>query len=496
MTLSKTAGLRGASLSLLAALVFLSPPAKAADVAPSPEGLEKVTTFLQGLLGAGNVGPSAPVSVTQEADHYAIHVDLPAAFAGLKDLDFGYDSGELNYSLVEQDDGLWKVVQNETVALSYHMKDLKTGGLVRSAMTMEGLKYEALVDTALGWLKSGAASADKTAVDAGGPGLSEKFDFGALKATFNSDKDDKDFVSTTVEETIANVAFDVSAQSVQPQAPSIAVHGKSDEATASVGLGGFKPNSVLDLWRLFVANPGREPLAEHEDELKTGLVDLISGPLNFSESVGMRTFALSLAIGDVTLANFKAGFAAKADGGNSAFEEHFAADGLTLPANVVPAAFAPIVPTSFDIGFKVSGMDLTAAAKQAIGDMELKGDGPIFSDGEGGVVGAKLIGPDPIVLEIPPSHVLGPKLDLTLEGKGQYADGVPTGAATITIRGFDATIDVLKGLPGFDAQALPAIAMAKGLAKTGPDGALIWVIELGPDGTPKVNGLPLPKMPG
>jgi len=39
------------------------------------------------------------------------------------------------------------------------------------------------------------------------------------------------------------------------------------------------------------------------------------------------------------------------------------------------------------------------------------------------------------------------------------------------------------------------LAMAKGLGKAGPDGAMSWVCDLGRDKVIKINGLPLGKSP-
>ena len=64
------------------------------------------------------------------------------------------------------------------------------------------------------------------------------------------------------------------------------------------------------------------------------------------------------------------------------------------------------------------------------------------------------------------------------------------------MRNFDNTVTALKGLgPDTEKKMVPALAMAKGLAKTDPDGALTWVGEIGADRVMKVNGLPLGKAP-
>ncbi len=74
--------------------------------------------------------------------------------------------------------------------------------------------------------------------------------------------------------------------------------------------------------------------------------------------------------------------------------------------------------------------------------------------------------------------------------------GKASGTATIHMRNFDKTLAALKGLgPDMAAKSIPAVAMAKGLAKTERDGSLSWTVEVGDDRSIKVNGIPLGKAP-
>ena len=176
--------------------------------------------------------------------------------------------------------------------------------------------------------------------------------------------------------------------------------------------------------------------------------------------------------------------------------EHFEASGLTLPANLIPEPFKDFAPTEFAIGFRASGLDVASAVAEMIADMHLAGDGPVVSPADSAKIHAKLIGPDGIVVDIEPSHVAAPLLDLAFEGHFLYKGGKATGKLTVHMRNFDKTQAALKTLgPEVERKIAPMLAMAKGLAKTDGDGSLTWVGEVGPDGVMKVNGLPLGKSP-
>jgi hypothetical protein len=274
----------------------------------------------------------------------------------------------------------------------------------------------------------------------------------------------------------------------------VAVH--ADKAAVGIDLGGVKPRPLLDLWAFLVAHPTRPELAANEAALKTLLTAALASKLSLDESVDMQTLGVQTPRGPVAANDAKAGLGIAAAGSDSRFDEHFSASGLTLPPGLVPATFSALVPTSFDVGFKVSGFDLTAAGAEAVADMHLAGDAPPISKEDGDKVWAKLIGAGPVLINVAPSHIVAPQLDISFQGQVRYQGAKPQGTFTVHMRNFDQTQAALKGLgPDAEKKMVPVLAMAKGLAKTEGDGSLTWVGELGADGMMKINGLPLGKAP-
>ncbi len=67
---------------------------------------------------------------------------------------------------------------------------------------------------------------------------------------------------------------------------------------------------------------------------------------------------------------------------------------------------------------------------------------------------------------------------------------------TIHMRGFDKTMAAVQAMgPDIMGKAVPALALAKGLAKSESDGSLSWVVELSADRSMKINGIPFGKAP-
>ena len=131
-----------------------------------------------------------------------------------------------------------------------------------------------------------------------------------------------------------------------------------------------------------------------------------------------------------------------------------------------------------------------------LADAKLAGDGPPLSEADRAKVMGKLARSRPVVIDIQPSRIEGPSLDLAFQGQVTIDQSKPIGAITIKLRDFDKTAKAVQGLGQDAAQKLtPVLAMAKGLSKPGADGALVWVCSLGADHVMKVNGLPLGKAP-
>ena len=457
----------------------------AADLPASPDGAQKLLSFF-----AVYFGKQAPVTVTPANPGYAVSFDLAALTAPLKTQGFSYDSALLKYRLIEQDDGAWRVEQSDIPPITVHSKDST------SSIAFTNAKTATVFDPAIAWWRSSMGSADKLSLEAHAPGVDETFEFNTMQMSGTGKATSDGLASAVMHQTFAGtkatiVATNKSDSDAKPT--NINVH--SDAATIDIALDGVKSRALLDLWAFVVAHPTRPEMAANEPALKTLLAAALASPVKLDETLALNKLAIETPQGPVTIETAKFG-GGGTGGAVGAFEERFAADGLSLPATLVPAPFRDFAPTSFAIGFRASGFDVAAAAAEAIADIHLAGDGPEISEEDEAKIRGKLIGPDGIVVDIAPSHILAPQLDLAFEGHVVYKDGKPTGSFTVHMNNFDKTQAALKALgPDAAKQIGPMLAMAKGLAKNDPDGSLVWVGELGPDGVMKVNGLPLGKSP-
>jgi hypothetical protein len=490
------------ALFAAAALGALSVAAAAKDLPATPEGAQKLDGFFAAYLGKPAAGNAATLAVTPEGEDYLVALDIGALLAPLKNVGDSYDAAVMKFKAFEQDDGAWRVEQSDFPTITAHSKRKDVS--LNSTMTMSGLKNVMVIDPAISWVRNGQASNDKLDVRAHGSGIDETLDFGAMQATIASQASADGALSTGLQETFGGIAFTmaIDLSAMRPDAIAganakpVNIAARADTASVDAKLDGLKPRPLLDLWAFLVAHPTRAELAADEAPFKALLTAMLASRLSFDENVGMEKLTVQTPRGLVAFDSAKVRLGGAAADSASRFEEHFSASGVALTPGLLPAMFHDLVPTSFDIGFKVSAFDLTAAGAEAIADMHLAGDAPPISAEDDAKVWAKLIGAGPVLIEVPPSHVVAPQLDIAFEGQVRYQSDKPTGTFTVHMRNFDKTMAALKNLgAAAEGEIIPFLAIAKGMAKTEGDGALTWVGELGADGMMEINGLPLGKAP-
>jgi hypothetical protein len=503
MPIRRTRFARPAALASCVALAALSAGAFAKDLPPSPDSAAKLQAFFATYLGK-----SAPATISPADPGFAVAFDLAALTEPFRTAGLTFDPATLKYRVVEQDDGLWRVefANFPTMVAHLHMDEREQPIDGTETFSADGAKGQALIDPAIGFWRNVNGEIQNFKVEAKLSGVDEAFQFSGLKIDGTSQATGDGGVTATMTQTAPNAAFRFDAdpganKTVKPgDAPSADAQPysatvKTGQLVANVKLDGLRTRPLLDLWAFFVAHPTRPELAANEAAFKSLVAAALASQAKAEETASVEKIAAQIPQGQITIDSAKFG-ASGALGPTGALGEHFEASGLTLPANLIPEPFKDFAPTEFAIGFRASGLDVASAVAEMIADMHLAGDGPVVSPADSAKIHAKLIGPDGIVVDIEPSHVAAPLLDLAFEGHFLYKGGKATGKLTVHMRNFDKTQAALKTLgPEVERKIAPMLAMAKGLAKTDGDGSLTWVGEVGPDGVMKVNGLPLGKSP-
>jgi hypothetical protein len=477
-----------APAALLACAALLAVPAFAGDKPATPEGAETIQAFFDRFLPAPPSGSPRPVAVKPDGEHYLVSADLSAMNGLFKGAgaDASYDPVTLVYKLFEQDDGKWRIVQDSLPRIVSRIKD------ATSIFEIYNYRQTLVIDPALAWWTSGVASADKGRLATQAPKLDQAFDFGPLKGDYDTSVNTDGTVSSTIREEVSDIAFKVS--STDKDGASVNSSGRIEKAALNVGVDRLDSKKLFDLVSLLFAH--RADLAQHETELKDLLRRLASPGLRFVQGGEASKLMVGSPFGAIALAGAKFAVGVSNAGPDSALDATINAEGLSLPVGLAPPNAADLTPSKVDLAFTVKGIDLAAAANQAIDSFHLGGPGPAIGEADSAKVTAALFGAGPLKIVLAPSHVVAPAIDSDVQGELRYAAGKTSGAVTVRMRDFDKTMSAVSGLgPDIAVKTLPMVAMAKGLAKTESDGALSWLIEVGDDRSIKVNGVPLGKAP-
>jgi Uncharacterized protein conserved in bacteria (DUF2125) len=461
--------------------------ALAGDKPATPEGAQNLRAFFDSRLPAPDNSPPL-VTVKPDGSNYVVSADLGALGGLLKSAgaNVSYDPATLIYKLTEQDDGKWRLVQDSFPKLAARSDE------VSSAIDITNSKLSVLIDPALAWWLSGSASADKGLIAMHGPAIDQTIDFGAAKGDYATTVNPDGTVSSTVKDQIEDIGVKATATSEDKKPMAVSAH--LDRAAFNIGVDGLKSRKVFDLWSLLAAH--RADIAQHEPELKDLLRAVVAPGLKLAEGGEATKALIASPYGAIALAGMKAAVAVENAGPQSAIHAAVGVEGLSLPVGLAPPGAADLMPTRIDLAVSLKGIDITAAANEAIADMHLGGEGPPISDADSAKIAAALLSAGPMRLDIAQSRIEAPAIDADFEGAIRYAVGKPSGSVTIHMRNFDKTMSALKGLgPDLEAKAIPALAMAKGLARNESDGSLTWLLELGEDRSIKVNGIPLGKAP-
>lgn len=483
--------LRRSALFAGAAWFSLASAALAADLPATADGAAKVAAVFKTYGGVD-------ASVKPDGKAYLVSYTFtaPSVLGGAEMLKF--DPVKVDMKIFAQDDGGWRV---EVAGLP----PITASGTIdkdpiHETVTLTGLKKSVVYDPVLFGPRSGDFSADKTVIELTSPKLNEHIEVAGFKGTVIGGAGPNGTLNASIHEAGDSFALKFTAEPKDPKPgatpESLTINGTGGATTGDAKAEGLKSQALAELWAFIVAHPQRADLASNEPAFKALLTAALGGEPSISSSFQGTGYNFSNEKGGLSFdkAGGAVGIAEK--GPQSHFEEHFNLSGITPSEGLVPAIYKDLVPSSVDIGFKISGFDLTAAAQEWIADIKLAGDGPWLAKEDNDKVMAKLTSAGPIGIDIPTSHLVSPVFDLTLDGHADYQPGgKPVGKITIHIRNFDKSVAALQKLgPDVQQKLVPALAMAKGLGKA--DGnSLVWVCEIGADRVIKVNGLPLGKAP-
>lgn len=472
------------TLRLAAALTLAAAPALAGPV--TPEGTARLTGVLQTYLGR----TPGVVSVQPGDGVYEVRLDASPLAALIP-----AEGGRLvvepwTFTLEDNGDGTWDYAQDQRDwGLAFTVPGQIDLALRYGTLSGRGVFDERLMAFTTYSGSSSDMVMNQVITPPGEP--AQRTTYAAASGTYDSTAaaSAAKGVDGTVAYTLSGVTQTMQVPGIVDPAATTEVTVTMDRSVTSGTTTGVDMPALYGLVAWLVARPSAEAIRRDQAELKTRL----AAGLPFFERIeatstveGIRVATPAGAFGAAAAAVDVALGGLVRDG---LFREGISVTGLTMPPGLLPDWAAGLVPEDASIGFEVTGFDLATPAATLLPALDLTSPDLIDPAVLDSVL-PQLLPTGAVTISVLPGGTKAPLYTLTYEGTMQAGPGtMPTGRAMVTMTGMDAVIESLNagGLTAQDGIG-PALAMARGMARPGADGALVWEIDATVPGTLLING--------
>jgi hypothetical protein len=468
-------------------LVALSLFGAAQGAEINQDGANKLRDSLTGFLPE-DFAKSGFVTVNPAGTRYEVIYDLAKLLSKVDTTKYVVN-GLTPWSVFATplDSGLWNLEGNNSFNISGNVKgpDDKSTDFTYSIASMV---YNGVFDPAIAYLRSGdfkasdirlTSKSDADQVDASFAGMNYRLD-STDSASGNGRLDFK-----------ASGAFTALSETVtSAQTPPVTI--KADSIDFNADVASLPAKEIRDIVFFILDHVDEKELSKEDGER---LKSVLKASFPLFSSANETITVNNLAVGTVA-----------GSGGAKAFGYNFSVDGpsdavrfafgmnaqeVTLDSPVVPASYHAFLPKSIDMQIAVPDMDFAA-----FGDEFMKID---FSSGNnseesGKLAAEKLFHDGVVVVDLPKFIAVSDVYDIDVTGKLQGRVDTQKDyslQASILARDLDKSIAAIQELAKSDPnlqQVSFGMMMAKGFAKTDPDGRSRWDINVAGDGSVAING--------
>lgn len=457
------------------------------------EGAAHLTEVLQRYLGK----TEGVVTVTPEGESYTVTLDAAPLLALVPAEGAKISISAQHLTLADQGGGLWAVAQNEPMSFTLDMPKLMTIAMQIGSMSMNGIFDESLpgFQSATTDLTD-VAGTEKVEPTEGQPGQDVAYNVATIHSEFTGTKAVLAGIDATgkSEATGFRETITMGAGVVMPAGMTVDVTAASISETGT--LKGMRSAPILDLVAFFVAHPSEAAIKADQEVLRRQVKAALPFFDTLDGTASYKGLTMTTPFGGGTIDSLDMEIAMSGLVADGRMGEKFTVDGLALTEGLVPEWAKGLVPTSFTFDVAGAGFNLADPAAIIVGALDLTKEPPLAED-----VGATLL---PAFLPkgsfdvtFAPGQVVAPLYQLDFEGAMNVTvDGAPpTGQGTVKATGMDAVIEALNKGPAEVAQNVgPVLAMARGIAKTGGVGELVWKLDGTQPGVFKINDLDLSAM--
>ncbi len=475
-------------LNLIAAtstiVLGLAPAVYAADI--NQAGAKAVEENLTKVLPK-DLAKDGFVTVNPAGTRYEIIYDFAKLLKKVDPASFSI-TGLTPWSMfaTPQDSGLWNVEGNNSLNVS---GNFNAPGQPKTDFTyaIDAFLFSGVFDPAISYLRSGDFSTKAVSFSSRTEAeeVSASFDGMKYKLT-SSDGAATGTTNFATSGSATGFLETISSRQVPP------VEIRADAIDFAAAVNGVSASRVRDIIVFVAAHADEKQLDRAaSDKLKGMLRDAFPLLTSFNETIDLNNLTVSSAAGNGGAKNVNYGVTL--DGPTDAARVGFGvtAQQISFSSPIVPEAYSAFLPQQLQMQFAIADMDFTA-----FGDEFLKMDftGGASSEDSGKKAVERLFKGGELVVDFPKISAVSGVYDAEISGKvrGRVdASKDYSMDATVLARDLDKTIAAVQELAKTNAdlnQVSFGLMMAKGFAKTDPDGRQRWDISVARNGSVTING--------
>ncbi|WP_337266904.1 hypothetical protein [Oryzifoliimicrobium ureilyticus] len=472
-----------ASAAAISVLSFNTAAAAPVD----QQGAEKLK---KDLLSSQYVAPSVKDSVTVQPDgsRYKITYDFERFFKKLTLPNLTLDEVQPFISFATpRDDGRWLIEADNK--LSFKGKFSPPGKPATDfTANVDSSSANALFDPALHYIRNGTFKLQDLGVNLAEADKRTAFKIAGIN--YGIDVNDTADGSAQALKTTGSMS-DMVAEVTQPGQASFTMKAQSAEFSSLFD--GIKLRVINEISSAISAKS--EKPAEMQQEIKEELPKAFPLLQSYKQDFTLKNVSFSTA--DQSLGEVSAlSYGASLDGAPEAMRIGFSirSDGASVDSAILPPAYAGFVPQSLNVEVAMPNLNFDAFWQEfKKQDWKQKGD---QASAAGDREFRAMLPDGRLLVEFPNVSAVSDSYDFQISGtfSGRFlnekAEDVVV-KATILARDIDKTIAAVQAAAQQDPRAnnvSMGLMMAKGFAKTDPDGRSRWEVVAQPDGSVSVNG--------
>lgn len=473
---------------IAAAAVFtvgLAGASQAAEV--SEQGARDLRSTLSHFL-SHDLADSGFLTVKPTSNRYEITYDLAKFFDKVSSSDFSIAGLKpLTTFAAPAAKGLWNIDGDNSFDISAHSK-VGSGPATDVQYALASLVYSGVFDPAISYLRSLDVTArDFRLSSATGP---EKIEASAAGLTYKLST-----IDTAKPGTVDMLSSGTMPNFYEKVTGQVAgnTEVKADNLDFSAKATGVPVKELRDLLHFVLEHVKAKKLSKSgSDKFEKLVRDALPLFVSLDETVTASNLSVATDMGKVGLSKLVYSF--KMDGLTKASSVGFGmrVENLHLDSSVVPAGYAALIPDTAVVEVGIPDMNFAAAA-----DILLQTDFSTqqgLSSENGRKIEQAVFPNDRLTIDFPKISAISGVYDIDVSGKlvsnlqqtNRYALQM-----SVLARDYDKTIAFVQNAAKADPELNQfsfVMMMAKGFAKTDPDGRQRWDLTVAEDGTLSVNG--------